>query len=71
VPGDPVEAMLGESAQPADRAALRHALGLNRPLTAQYVTYLERLARLDLGESCIISGRCANSWASASRRRSS
>jgi ABC-type dipeptide/oligopeptide/nickel transport system permease component len=51
VPGDPVEAMLGESAQPADRAALRHALGLDRPLTAQYVTYLERLARLDLGES--------------------
>jgi ABC-type dipeptide/oligopeptide/nickel transport system permease component len=24
VPGDPVEAMLGESAQPADRAALRN-----------------------------------------------
>jgi ABC-type dipeptide/oligopeptide/nickel transport system permease component len=51
VPGDPVEAMLGESAQPADRAALRHALGLDRPLAEQYVTYLEKLARLDLGES--------------------
>jgi peptide/nickel transport system permease protein len=51
VPGDPVEAMLGESARPADRAALRHALGLDRPLTQQYLTYLARLARLDLGES--------------------
>jgi len=51
VPGDPVEAMLGESAQPADRMALRHALGLDRPLARQYLTYLERLARLDLGES--------------------
>ncbi|MGA7982633.1 MAG: nickel ABC transporter permease [Chromatiaceae bacterium] len=51
VPGDPVEAMLGESARPADRTALRHALGLDRPLTQQYLTYLARLARLDLGES--------------------
>jgi peptide/nickel transport system permease protein len=51
VPGDPVEAMLGESAQPADRAALRQALGLDRPLAEQYAVYLRRLARLDLGES--------------------
>ena len=26
IPGDPVEAMLGESSRPADRAELRHAL---------------------------------------------
>lgn len=51
VPGDPVEAMLGESARPADREALRAALGLDRPLVEQYLTYLGRLARLDLGES--------------------
>jgi peptide/nickel transport system permease protein len=51
VPGDPVEAMLGESARPADRAALRADLGLDRPLVEQYLTYLARLARLDLGVS--------------------
>lgn len=51
VPGDPVDAMLGESAQPADRTALRAALGLDRPLAAQYLDYLAGLARLDLGES--------------------
>jgi peptide/nickel transport system permease protein len=51
VPGDPVEAMLGESARPADRAALRADLGLDRPLGEQYLTYLARLARLDLGVS--------------------
>jgi ABC-type dipeptide/oligopeptide/nickel transport system permease component len=51
VPGDPVEAMLGESAQPADRAALRHALGLDRPVGEQYIAYLKGLTRLDLGQS--------------------
>lgn len=51
VPGDPVEAMLGENAQVADREALRQALGLDRPLGEQYLDYLQRLARLDLGLS--------------------
>jgi len=51
VPGDPVEAMLGESARPADRQALRANLGLDRPLGEQYLRYLGGLARLDLGQS--------------------
>jgi peptide/nickel transport system permease protein len=51
VPGDPVEAMLGESARPADRSALRASLGLDRPLAEQYLGYLGGLVRLDLGES--------------------
>ncbi len=51
IPGDPVEAMLGESAQPSDREALRAALGLDRPIGEQYLEYLRRLTRLDLGES--------------------
>ena len=51
VPGDPVEAMLGENAQPADREHLRAALGLDRPLVTQYLDYLVRLGRLDLGTS--------------------
>lgn len=51
VPGDPVEIMLGESASTADRAALRTTLGLDRPLAAQYTSYLGDLLRLDLGTS--------------------
>jgi ABC-type dipeptide/oligopeptide/nickel transport system permease component len=51
VPGDPVDAMLGESARPADRTELRRALGLDRPLMTQYIAYLAGLARLDLGRS--------------------
>jgi peptide/nickel transport system permease protein len=51
VPGDPVEAMLGETAHPADREAMRVALGLDLPLWRQYVDYLGGLFRLDMGES--------------------
>jgi peptide/nickel transport system permease protein len=51
VPGDPVEIMLGESAAPADVAALRHDLGLDLPLPAQLARFLGRLARGDLGDS--------------------
>ncbi|NIM28552.1 MAG: ABC transporter permease subunit [Gammaproteobacteria bacterium] len=51
VPGDPVEVMLGESARASDRAALREALGLDKPLLSQLLSYLESLLRLDPGES--------------------
>lgn len=51
VPGDPVEIMLGENAMAADKAKLRHELGLDKPLGEQYVDYLENLCKLDLGES--------------------
>lgn len=51
VPGDPVEVMLGESASAADRETLRADLGLNRPLTQQFGSYLNKLAHGDLGQS--------------------
>jgi peptide/nickel transport system permease protein len=51
VPGDPVEIMLGESASPADVAALRRELGLDRPLPAELARFLGRLARGDMGTS--------------------
>ena len=50
-PGDPVEAMLGESASGADRAALRAALGLDAPLPAQWWRFVSGLAAGDLGRS--------------------
>jgi peptide/nickel transport system permease protein len=51
VPGDPVVAMLGESAAPTDVVAMRHQMGLDRPIENQYLSYLGGLAVGDLGES--------------------
>jgi peptide/nickel transport system permease protein len=51
VPGDPVEQMLGEGAAPGELVQLRHALGLDQPLLAQYGHYLKQLAHGDLGQS--------------------
>jgi ABC-type dipeptide/oligopeptide/nickel transport system permease component len=51
VPGDPVQAMLGESASPADIAEMRTRLGLDRPLLTQYAAFLSGVARGDLGSS--------------------
>ncbi|MBG7601671.1 MAG: ABC transporter permease [Gammaproteobacteria bacterium] len=51
IPGDPVEYILGDSARPADRNALRLQLGLDQPLLQQYSSYLINLLSLDLGRS--------------------
>lgn len=55
-PGDPVERLLGPAATPAQVAAQRHALGLDRPLAAQYVAWVGRFAVGDWGTS-IATGR--------------
>lgn len=51
IPGDPVVAMLGENAAPADIIGMRHELGLDRPLWQQYLLFLDGLAHGNLGES--------------------
>ena len=51
VPGDPVQQMLGEGATQSDVTQLRHALGLDKPLGAQYVNYLAGVTHANLGES--------------------
>jgi len=50
-PGDPIDALLGPKAPAAARAALRHQLGLDQPLGAQYGQFLSHLLRGDLGLS--------------------
>lgn len=56
IPGDPVEVMLGESAQPTDKETLRHALGLDLPIHQQWWMYFKALLHLDFGTS-LFSGR--------------
>lgn len=67
IPGDPAVAMLGEHATPENVARIREQFGLNRPLfldrealkegdfagffDSQYIRYLGRLVRFDLGTS--------------------
>jgi peptide/nickel transport system permease protein len=51
IPGDPAQAMLGETAAPADVAELRARLGLDRPLLEQYGAFLSDVATGDLGQS--------------------
>jgi len=56
VPGDPVDALLGETAMAADREAMRRALNLDLPLLQQYVSFLVGLFTGDWGNS-IVDGR--------------
>lgn len=51
IPGDPAATMLGIHATPESIAALRHELGLDRPIWEQYVRYVSNILTLDLGES--------------------
>ncbi|MDX8412473.1 MAG: ABC transporter permease [Mariprofundales bacterium] len=53
VPGDPVDALLGETAMAADREALRQAMHLDQPLLLQYSHYMQGLVTGDWGESLI------------------
>jgi len=56
IPGDPVDVMLGETAHPTDKEALRNAMGFHLPLHIQLFHYLQGLFQFDLGRS-IHSGR--------------
>jgi peptide/nickel transport system permease protein len=51
IPGDPVRGALGPTAPAALVEARRHALGLDDPITTQYLHYLKGLFTGDLGTS--------------------
>jgi peptide/nickel transport system permease protein len=53
VPGDPIEAILGErsAGDPEIRAAAERKYGLDQPVPLQYVYYMRNLFQGDLGES--------------------
>jgi len=50
-PGDPAAVMLGEEATEETVLQLREELGLNRPVLVQWVSWLGKVARGDLGQS--------------------
>lgn len=51
VPGDPIEAMLGEGAAATDLQAARHAYGLDQPVGKQYLQYWNGVLHGRLGQS--------------------
>lgn len=51
VPGDPAQLMVGAQGTREDVEALRHRLGLDRPLAAQYARYLGQALRFNFGDS--------------------
>jgi peptide/nickel transport system permease protein len=51
VPGDPIDFMLGEYAQDADRDALKAKLGLDQPIIMQYLSFLKGVVTWDFGKS--------------------
>ncbi len=51
LPGDPARMMAGEDADPETIEMLRHELGLDQPLPIQYITYMGKLLKGDLGIS--------------------
>jgi len=51
IPGDAAVARLGEAADPESVARLRRTMGLDRPVYVQYLVWLGRAVRGDLGES--------------------
>lgn len=53
LPGDVAQSLAGATGSPAQVAALRTQLGLDRPVAVQYLDWAGGLLRLDLGESLV------------------
>ena len=53
IPGDPAHIIAGAEATPEQLEAVRSQLGLDQPLPVQYVIWLGRVLRGDLGKSVI------------------
>jgi peptide/nickel transport system permease protein len=51
IPSDPAQIVLGIHATPETLQALRHKMGLDRPIIVQYLTYIKDIVMGDLGRS--------------------
>src|SRR5262249_61950364 len=51
LPGDPARALAGEESDPATLAQIRAKFGLDQPVWAQYLHYVDNALHGDLGSS--------------------
>jgi peptide/nickel transport system permease protein len=65
IPGDPVRAILGPEYNDQAAENVRHRLGLDQPLGAQYVDYLKDTVTFDLGTSFFTDQPVAQALADA------
>jgi peptide/nickel transport system permease protein len=66
LPGDPAQAFLAADATPAERAAVRHELGLDRALPVRYAAWIGDFVKGDMGWSPFrrrdVSSLLAQAW---------
>ena len=62
IPGDPALVIAGEDASPERIQEVRAGLALDQPLPVQYLAWLGRVVRGDLGESIVSGQPVARSW---------
>lgn len=60
VPGDPATSLAGPDASAESIAVIRHSLGLDRSVPAQYLSWITDVATLDLGRSYVIGGQISD-----------
>ena len=57
-PGDPIDLMLPEDAEPEQREGLRENLGFNKPLYVQYLIFMKGAIQGDMGRSLYYRQPC-------------
>ncbi|MGD8209850.1 MAG: ABC transporter permease [Desulfobacterales bacterium] len=53
IPGDPATVLLGDKATPELVAALKHKMGLDKPIYMQYLIFMKNLLTMNMGDSLL------------------
>jgi peptide/nickel transport system permease protein len=53
IPGDPATVLLGDKATPELVAALKHKMGLDKPIYLQYFIFMKNLLTMNMGDSLL------------------
>jgi len=51
IPGDPALVLLGERSEPGEVEAIRHEMGLDKPIYIQFLIWVSKMSRGDFGKS--------------------
>lgn len=60
VPGDPAVVLAGADATPESIESIRHSLGLDKSIVAQYFSWIGDVLTFDLGRSYVLGGEIAD-----------